>query len=124
MILQRMTRRMLRLCANCNYHLTNEKYCEKCKIIIAQNKRYLPKNKKRPDKFYESDYWRSLRKFVLIRDNYLCQICLSKGKYVTATEVDHIVPLKEGGTNELNNLQSLCKSCHSRKTRHETSKQT
>lgn len=33
-----------------------------------------------------------------------------------ASEVDHIVPLKDGGTNEWSNLQAMCKSCHSNKT--------
>jgi 5-methylcytosine-specific restriction protein A len=35
---------------------------------------------------------------------------------VTATDVDHITPKKEGGTDEDYNLQSLCHKCHSRKT--------
>ena len=33
-----------------------------------------------------------------------------------ATEVDHIVPLRQGGTSEADNLQTLCKRHHSRKT--------
>jgi 5-methylcytosine-specific restriction enzyme A len=33
-----------------------------------------------------------------------------------ATEVDHIVPRRAGGTHERSNLQGLCKGCHSRKT--------
>jgi len=37
-------------------------------------------------------------------------------RVVAATEVDHIVPLRAGGTNDAENLQALCKSCHSRKT--------
>lgn len=27
-------------------------------------------------------------------------------------EVDHIVPLSRGGTNDIDNLRILCKSCH------------
>ena len=41
----------------------------------------------------------------------MCESCGS-----AATEVDHIVALSRGGTNEMDNLRSLCKSCHSRKT--------
>ena len=37
-------------------------------------------------------------------------------------EVHHIVPLSEGGTNDLDNLVTLCKACHSRVTKAENSK--
>lgn len=30
--------------------------------------------------------------------------------------MDHIVPLAQGGTNDTSNLQTLCRSCHSKKT--------
>jgi len=46
----------------------------------------------------------------------LCRECLKQGRLTPATEVDHIVPLASGGTNDLENLQPLCHSCHSRKT--------
>lgn len=35
---------------------------------------------------------------------------------VAATDVDHVVPLADGGSDDTTNLQSLCHSCHSRKT--------
>jgi 5-methylcytosine-specific restriction protein A len=36
---------------------------------------------------------------------------------VLAVEVDHIVPIREGGARlDANNLQPLCHTCHSRKT--------
>lgn len=40
-------------------------------------------------------------------------MCKAKGRYTTATEVHHIKPLVEGGTNEETNLMALCKPCHS-----------
>lgn len=33
-----------------------------------------------------------------------------------ATEADHRLPLRDGGTHAWSNLRALCKSCHSRKT--------
>lgn len=36
-------------------------------------------------------------------------------------EVDHIVPLSEGGTNDLENLWLLCTTCHKKKTSQERS---
>ncbi len=33
-----------------------------------------------------------------------------------ATEVDHVLTLSDGGTNEWHNLRAACKACHSSKT--------
>lgn len=63
--------------------------------------------------------WRKLRRIVLERDRYLCQICFRQGLYVTATTVDHIVPKAQGGSDALSNLQSLCECCHKFKTARE-----
>jgi 5-methylcytosine-specific restriction protein A len=60
--------------------------------------------------------WRKLRQIVLQRDNHLCLSCLKNGRAVTATDVDHIKPKAQGGTNTLNNLQSLCADHHRAKT--------
>lgn len=32
-------------------------------------------------------------------------------------EVDHIIPIRDGGTNLTSNLQTLCRACHKRKCR-------
>ena len=61
-----------------------------------------------------------------LRDRYIaqhphCEECLKEGRVVLATDVDHIRPHK-GDIDLLydeTNLQSLCKSCHSRKTARE-----
>lgn len=63
--------------------------------------------------------WRKLRLIALERDRYLCQLCLKQGWYVSATTVDHIVAKAHGGTDHLNNLQSLCEACHKAKTARE-----
>jgi len=60
--------------------------------------------------------WRRLRRLVLARDP-LCISCRSAGRIVPATEADHIKPRREGGPDSLDNLQGLCKSCHTKKTR-------
>lgn len=63
--------------------------------------------------------WRRLRRMVLAR-HPLCAdvygVHAEHGETVLATDVDHIVPRSAGGTDTFENLQSLCQSCHSRKT--------
>lgn len=45
-------------------------------------------------------------------------MCKAKGRVTPATEVDHIVPLRQGGARlDRSNLQSLCRPCHAQKTR-------
>ena len=60
--------------------------------------------------------WRQMRLSTMNRDGYACVICGSRAKL----ECDHKVPLSEGGTNDPDNLQILCKPCHIAKTRKES----
>lgn len=55
----------------------------------------------------------SLRKrfFVLKRDGFTCKMCGANGPGVKL-EVDHIVPVAEGGSDSLDNLQTLCFECN------------
>ena len=59
--------------------------------------------------------WQKLRKYVLLHQP-VCKGFDGEHCGRAAQEVDHILPLSEGGTNDLDNLQGLCKSCHSKKT--------
>lgn len=49
--------------------------------------------------------------YVLNRDNYTCQHCKGKSKD-TKLEVHHIIFRKNGGSDEQDNLITLCKTCH------------
>jgi 5-methylcytosine-specific restriction protein A len=61
---------------------------------------------------YQSDAWRSLRDRVL-QEEPTCRRC----KRVPSTDVDHIVALADDGSFwDRENLQALCKPCHSAKT--------
>jgi membrane protein involved in colicin uptake len=55
-----------------------------------------------------------LRWRILARDLYRCQGCGVTGDTAALT-IDHIYPVSLGGTNEESNLQTLCRSCNSRK---------
>ena len=59
--------------------------------------------------------WRKIRDYFLAA-NPFCELCKRDGRYTDATEVHHIKPLSEGGTNDADNLMALCHSCHSRIT--------
>lgn len=60
--------------------------------------------------------WRRKRAAILVRDKYTCQVC----QIVTLDlEVDHIVNIAQGGTDDDANLQALCVACHQAKTARE-----
>ena len=53
------------------------------------------------------------RQQVFIRDGYACVLCGKMAKKDGAVlEVDHIKPIAEGGSNELDNLRTLCRKCN------------
>jgi hypothetical protein len=58
---------------------------------------------------------RSVRTLVLDRDSHTCQRCGRTAPEVKL-EVDHIVPVAEGGTDALDNLQTLCRECNGGKS--------
>lgn len=46
----------------------------------------------------------------------MCDECLKDGKQVGTDEIDHIIPLKDGGPDTDENCRGLCKPCHDAKT--------
>lgn len=52
---------------------------------------------------------------VWARDEQRCQgpYCIDAPPIpLEAAHIDHIVPLRRGGTNHLDNLRTLCRRCH------------
>ncbi len=70
-----------------------------------------PQHRQKQKDFYAATSWRSIRARVLA-ERPVCEIC---GE-AWATEVHHRVKKTDGGTEEDDNLQALCKPCHSRLT--------
>ncbi|HCF9839206.1 TPA: HNH endonuclease [Pseudomonas aeruginosa] len=65
--------------------------------------------------------WRRKRDRILKRDGYMCQCAECKGMKRVATEVDHIIPLSQGGTDDDSNLMAIAgHPCHARKTARES----
>lgn len=54
---------------------------------------------------------KALRTSILARDEHRCLCC----GVVEDLCVDHIVPILQGGTNDPDNLQTLCRPCNTRK---------
>lgn len=52
-----------------------------------------------------------VREYVFKRDRHQCQACGKKPPEVKL-QVDHIIPLAKGGTNDISNLQTLCQGCN------------
>lgn len=72
---------------------------------------------KREREFLKSAEWDRQRRRVLFRDDHTCQICGASD----ANHVDHIIPVwytkKEQVTDD--ELQTLCESCHTKKSSYE-----
>ena len=56
-------------------------------------------------------YQNKLRSFIFNRSNGKCVYCGAK-----ATEIDHVIPRSNGGTNSVHNLVASCKSCNKKKS--------
>lgn len=54
------------------------------------------------------DNWASVREKVKKRDEYKCVLC-SKTSFL---QIHHIIPLSKGGTNNLSNMETVCRNCH------------
>jgi 5-methylcytosine-specific restriction endonuclease McrA len=54
--------------------------------------------------------WKDQRLRVLKRDGYICAYCGND-----ATQVDHVIPRKAGGSHDLENLVACCAPCNSAK---------
>jgi len=81
---------MRRRCLGCGRTIAKGSYCVACNPRRGSTRA-----------------WRQVRAGVLFRDAYVCAVCGA-----CADEVDHVVPLGRGGTDEPANLRSLCRTCH------------
>lgn len=69
--------------------------------------------------------WKRIRQQVYARDNWLCQDCGRKCKNTADSRNDgkakiqahHLIARRDGGTDDLENLVTLCMSCHHKRER-------
>lgn len=70
-------------------------------------------------------YWDTIRREILKRDNHTCKLCGATHKQEPKwhydsychCEVDHIIEVADGGTDDRDNLRVLCHDCHVAKTK-------
>lgn len=110
-----MTKKRQRMCnfPRC-IMLTTGTYCEEhskkiCKDYSAN------RTDKREQNLYNSRHWRKLSKLKLSH-NPLCEMCYNSGVLEPAVLVHHIIEVKVDYSKrfDIDNLQSLCKSCHNK----------
>jgi len=92
-------------------NLTNDRFCEQHKQ--SENRRY---NKYQRDPQSSKRYggrWKEISK-AYRQAHPLCELCLLDNRLTAAVLVHHKCKLTAGGTNDYDNLQSLCRECHSR----------
>ncbi len=115
------------------------KFCPHCGSVVPAGKPCpcRPKRKRRPTtgdatraarEPWRSEYskkeYRDARQVVISRSDGKCVDCgrvcarFDGTKWVTADmggEVDHVIALCDGGTNDVSNLRLRCKSCHGKR---------
>lgn len=80
-----------------------------------------PEKRERDKRVYGDPQYKANRKLALKRADGRCEEitggrpCGSRDR----VQVDHVIPVSQGGTHHLDNLRALCKPCHDRKTAQE-----
>lgn len=99
---ERAAARRARSCVECHHPLTSGRtpYCSNRCLW----------------KYHGRFFWDAARFYVMRRDRYTCRVCGTRARR-RQLEVDHIREIARGGASlDYDNLQTLCKACHRRKT--------
>lgn len=119
-------------CGKKTSYITNT-YCRPCYIEIMkshtgenhprwvgkekklENKRHNQAQYKRKKRGAEGKFsvkdWNDLKK----KYGYMC-LCCKRCEPLISLEADHIIPISKGGSNYIENIQPLCRSCNARKS--------
>jgi 5-methylcytosine-specific restriction endonuclease McrA len=81
---------MLRPCLGCGRLIESGSRCPACRLRRPRGRR-----------------WQAIRLQVLARYGRVCIHCGAP-----ATDIDHLVPIADGGTDELSNLRPACAACN------------
>lgn len=102
----------MKLCLDCSTRIESGSRCD-----VHRKARQRQRNAKRGGSGHQ---WQMTIRRILQRDDYSCtetapHICNAH----EALQVDHIVELVDGGTNDDENLRSVCGNAHQLKTNEE-----
>lgn len=105
-----------RVCSKCQTIYTT-KYCESCKKQTAKIYNQQSRNKESA-KIYQSTQWRKLRLQQLTKEPLCINFHVCHNSTENSTMIaDHIKEIASGGeAYSIDNLQSICLSCHNTKT--------
>ena len=84
-------------------------HIKRIKVVLLRNKVSKPKRQR-------THIPRGLRHEVFKRDNYTCVECGARKDDGATLHIDHKIPVSKGGTDELDNLQTLCSDCNLNKS--------
>ncbi len=103
------------LCSRCGstariFDINNERTAAKYACFFC-NKTTIHRSHQSPEKRRREAITESARVAVLTRAGQCCEICGSNQNL----HIDHIVPFSKGGSNDMKNLQLLCRECNLRK---------
>ena len=81
---------------------------------VNNTQAYSPENNfSKHQKQHKRSVSETKKKYVASSQNWSCKNCHEK---LEATfEVDHVIELQDGGTNNIDNLVALCRNCHGKK---------
>ena len=95
--------KMVKFCPKCNEkRKSKSNFCDICGTPL----------KEREDRI---KFDKGFIEKVFRRDGYRCQMCGARKSDGVQLTIDHIIPLAAGGSNDIDNLQTLCKSCNENK---------
>jgi len=91
-------------------HIHSPSFVYSAKLICKTRKSKAKYNRRK------TNIPRGMRHEVFKRDNYTCVECGARKDDGATLHVDHKVPVSKGGTDELDNLQTLCSDCNLNKS--------